>query len=314
MDKRREALEILRALGLPRAQQNERSALTLLALADIGPRGSWANVRKPLLRTVAIMAFMRQRYKKDYKPNSRETIRRQTLHQFEQARLVDRNPDDPSRPTNSGNNCYSLTDAAIGTLKAYGTPEFDDAVVKFVQKFGQLEKAYNKRRDLQKITLELPTGVTIRLSPGKHNALQVGVVEEFGPRFAPGAKLLYLGDTARKHVVVLAEDLARLGVAITEHDKLPDIVLFDPERQWLFLIEAVTTHGPVSPKRHAEIEAMLADCPAGRIYVTAFLDKAAFRTYAADIAWESEVWIAETPDHLIHFNGPRFLGPYNRAD
>jgi hypothetical protein len=188
---------------------------------------------------------------------------------------------------------------------------FEDSVEKFVQKFGQLEKAYNKRRDLRKVKLKLPTGATIQLSPGKHNALQVAVAEEFGPRFAPGAELLYLGDTANKHVVYAADALARLSIGITEHDKLPDIVLYDAKKRWLFLIEAVTTHGPVNPKRHAEIETMLAECPAERVYVTAFLDKADFRKYAADIAWETEVWIAETPDHMIHFNGPKFLGPYS---
>jgi len=310
MSKKDEALEILRAFGLPLAQQNERSALTLLALAGLGPRDSWAKTQKTLLRIWDIMGFMRKKYRKDYAANSRETIRRQTIHQFEQARLVDRNPDEPSRPTNSGNNCYSLTDAAIAVLRSYGTADFEGAVEKFVQNFGQLEKAYNKRRDMQKVQLELPSGATIRLSPGKHNALQVAVVEELGPRFAPGAKLLYLGDTAKKHVVCATDELARLNIGITEHDKLPDVVMHDPKKNWLFLIEAVTTHGPVNPKRHAEIETMFAGCPAGRIYVTAFLEKADFRKYAADIAWETEVWIAETPDHMIHFNGPKFLGPH----
>ena len=288
--------------------------MTLLALANLGPKDPWSKTGKPLLRIWDIMGFMRDKYGKDYAANSRETIRRQTIHQFEQARLVDRNPDDPSRPTNSGNNCYSLTDAAIAVLKKYGTRAFDAAVEEFIQKFGQLERAYNKRRDLQKVRLDLPTGVAIQLSPGKHNALQVAVVEELGPRFAPGAKLLYLGDTAKKHIVYATDELAKLSIGITEHDKLPDIVLYDPKKNWLFLIEAVTTHGPVNPKRHAEIETMLAACPAERVYVTAFLDKADFRKYAADIAWETEVWIAETPDHMIHFNGPKFLGPYKRPE
>ena len=216
--------------------------------------------------------------------------------------------------TNSGNNCYCLTDAALAVLKTYGTAVFDDSVEKFVQKFGELEKAYSKRRDLRKVNLALPTGERIQLSPGKHNALQVAVIEELGPRFAPGAKLLYLGDTAKKRVVFANDEIAKLNIGITEHDKLPDIVLYEGGKNWLFLIEAVTTHGPVNPKRHAEIETMLAECPAERVYVTAFLDKADFRKYAADIAWETEVWIAETPDHMIHFNGPKFLGPYGRQD
>ena len=139
------------------------------------------------------------------------------------------------------------------------------------------------------------------------------MVEEFGPRFAPGARLLYLGRHGKEaRCLRLADELAKLNIGITEHDKLPDIVLYDAKRNWLFLIEAVTTHGPVNPKRHAEIETMLAECPAERVYVTAFLDKADFRKYAADIAWETEVWIAATPDHMIHFNGPEFLGPYKR--
>lgn len=312
MSRTDEAIDVLRALGLPRAQRNERSALTLLALANLGPNDSWVQVQQPLLRIWDIMRFMREKYGKDYAANSRETIRRQTIHQFEQARIVDRNPDDPARPTNSGKNCYALTDAIVPILKAYRTARFERAVERFIRRFGQLERSYSRRRDLEKVELRLPGGPAFQLSPGRHNALQVAVIEDFGPRFAPGARVLYVGDTARKHVVCDTAVLAKLKIAITEHDKLPDLVLYDTARKWLFLVEAVTTHGPVGPKRHAEMQRMLSECPAGRIYLTAFLTKSDFRKYAADIAWETEVWIAESPDHMIHFNGPRFLGPYKQ--
>jgi adenine-specific DNA-methyltransferase len=304
-----EAKEILAALGLPRAQQNDRSALTLLALANLGPESAWVDAERPLLRTVDIMEFMRKEHGKTYKPNTRETIRRQTIHQFERARIVDRNPDDPDRPTNSGKNAYMLTEEVTEVLKAYGTPGFDTSVAAFIEQFGTLKAAYERARASHRIPLRLPDGSTVGLSPGEHNALQVAVIEEFGPRFAPGAAVLYLGDTARKHVIYERDELARIGVPITEHDKLPDVVLYDPGKDWLFLIEAVTSHGPVSPKRHREIEALLSGCQARRIYVTAFLSIGGFRKYAADIAWETEVWIAATPDHMIHFNGPKFLGP-----
>ena len=310
MSKTDEALEILRLLGLPIAQQNERSALTLLALAGLKVNDSWINTKKTLLRIWDIMGFMREHYGKNYAANSRETIRRQTIHQFEQARIVDRNPDDPKRPTNSGNNCYALTAEAVKLLKTFGTPRFSKNISQFVKKHGQLAQSYNMQRDLHRIDLKLPDNYLIRLSPGKHNALQVAVIEEFGPRFAPGAALLYLGDTAHKHIVCETAVLETINIIITEHDKLPDIVLYDRKKKWLFLIEAVTSHGPVSPKRHAEMEAMLSSCPAERVYVTAFLSKTDFRKYAGDIAWETEVWIADNPDHMIHFNGPKFLGPY----
>jgi len=305
-----EAVSILAALGLPRSQQNERSALTLLALAKLSPDSAWADVERPLLRTVDIMEFMRVAYGKDYKPNSRETIRRQTIHQFEQARVVDRNPDDPSRPTNSGKNAYKLTEEAGEVLNAYGTLDFDKAVATFIGQFGTLKAAYERARATRQIPLRLPDGSTVYLSPGEHNALQVAIIEEFGPRFGPGATVLYVGDTTKKYVISARKQLARIGVPITEHDKLPDVVLFDPKKNWLFLIEAVTSHGPVSLKRHREIEAFLSRCKAERIYVTAFLSINDFRKYATDIAWETEVWIAATPDHMIHFNGPKFLGPY----
>jgi adenine-specific DNA-methyltransferase len=305
-----EATEILRSLGLPKAQQNARSGLTFLALANLGPDSQWKAAKRPLLRTVDIMQFMRERYGKDYKPNSRETIRRQTLHQFEQARIADRNPDDPTRATNSGNTVYRLTEDAAAVLRAYGAASFDRKVASFIERFGSLQEAYLRRREDNKIPLKMADGSTIFLSPGIHNKLQVAVMEEFGPRFAPGANLLYVGDTAEKHVVFDAHELSKLNVPVTEHNKLPDIILYWPERNWLFLIEAVTSQGPVSPKRHHEIEAMLKGCRAERVYVTAFLDGKAFRKYAGDIAWETEVWIAETPEHMIHFNGPKFLGPY----
>ena len=305
-----QAAEILNSLGLPKAQQNERSALTLFALAKLGPGAKWKTVKRPLLRTVDIMEFMREQYGKNYKPNSRETIRRQTLHQFEQARIADRNPDDPVRPTNSGNTVYQLTEDAAAVLRAYGSHNFDKEVVGFIERFGSLQEAYLRRRDANKTPLRMADGSTIFLSPGTHNQLQAAVVEEFGPRFAPGADLLYVGDTAVKQVIFDAAGLAKLNVPVTQHDKLPDLILYWPERNWLFLVEAVTSHGPVSPKRHHEIDAMLQHCPAERVYVTAFLDRKAFRRYAADIAWETEVWIAESPEHMIHFNGPKFLGPY----
>jgi type II restriction enzyme len=137
--------------------------------------------------------------------------------------------------------------------------------------------------------------------------VQKAIVEEFGPRFAPGAELLYLGDTAKKNLVVNARVLTELAIPMTEHDKLPDMVLYDRTRKWLFLIETVTSHGPVSPKRIVELERMLAKCPPGAVYVSAFPNMAEFKRQVTNIAWETEVWLADAPDHLIHFNDEHFL-------
>jgi len=312
MSKRIEALEIIKSLGLPKKQQNERSSLTLLALAELGEKDSWNLAARPLLRVWDIMGWMRDQYGKDYAANSRERIRRQTIHQFEQARLIDRNPDDPTRPTNSRDTVYQFTQEAVAVIRSFGTKNFSRKCQKFIENQGSLSVAYQRSRKMVKVAVTLPDGSKVELSPGLHNELQRLVIEDFAPRFAPGAVLLYLGDTAEKRLILDTEALKQLNVPEMNHDKLPDVVLYDADRKWLFLIEAVTSHGPVSPKRHAELETTLDRCPAGRVYVTAFMDFSSFKKYASEIVWESEVWIGEFPDHMIHFNGDMFLGPYPR--
>lgn len=310
MSKREEVMEILKSLGLPRAQQNERSCLTLLALAGLSESTPWAKTQRPLVRIWDIMGWMKEKYGKQYAANSRETIRRQTVHQFEQARLIDRNPDDPTRPTNSGETRYQLTEDAAGVLRAFDMPSFSKKCKQFVERHGSLTEAYKRARNFHKVPVTLPNGTKVELSPGVHNELQRLLVEDFAPRFAPGSIVLYLGDTAKKRLLVAADILKSLNIPEMNHDKLPDVVLWHKARNWLFLIEAVTTHGPVSPKRHSELETMLKDCAAGRVYVTAFMNFNGFKKYASEIVWESEVWIAEYPDHMVHFNGDKFLGPY----
>ena len=168
---------------------------------------------------------------------------------------------------------------------------------------------YARDRGRNLTPVRLPDGRELRLSPGKHNEVQRAIVEQFAPRFAPGAHLLYLGDTARKDLFVDRDRLRKLGIPITGHDKLPDVVLYDAERRWLFLVEAVTSHGPVSPTRMVDLEAMLAECPADAIYVSAFPDFGEFRKHMKNIAWETEVWLCDSPGHMIHYDGERFLGP-----
>jgi hypothetical protein len=161
------AQQIIVLLGLPRSQQNERSALCLLALINLTPDKSWSDAENPLIGITPIMNWARKHYGKEYAPNTRETIRRQTMHQFCDAGIAIYNPDKLDRPVNSPKAAYQIEPAKL---------------------------------------------------------------------FA-GAK-------------------------------------------------------------------------AGLVYVTAFPNRAIMGRYLGEIAWETEVWVANSPSHLIHFNGERFLGPY----
>lgn len=311
MSKIAEAQEILKALGLPSAQQNDMSALTLLALCSIKEDTPWADATRTSQHiTKEIMAFVNENYKADapYAPNTRETFRRQVLHQFIQAGVANYNPDDPSLPVNSPKAHYAITEDALEVAKSYGTKNWDSRTQQFALEYEILRDRYAAERDMHRIPLIID-GNEYYLSPGVHNEVQAAVVEEFAPRFAPGGKLLYIGDTEDKDLYVNAAGLEVLNLPITEHSKLPDIVISDDKRGWLFLIEVVTSHGPVSAKRVVELEEFTKNCPFGIVYVTAFPNAREFKKHVDEIAWETEVWLSDTPDHMIHFNGDRFIGP-----
>lgn len=310
MSKLLEAQEILKTIGLPPAQYNEMSALTFLAICNIKENDNWENATKQSLGvTKGIMIFVNENYNKNYAPNTRETFRRNVLHQFVQARLVDYNPDTPNLPVNSPRAHYAITNEFLEVVKTYKTKDWDNSVKKFISIVGKLSEVYLKERELIQIPVKLANGDVIKLSAGKHNEVQAAIVEQFAPRFANGGTLLYLGDTAKKDLYINEEKLNELCIPIDQHSKLPDVVIFDSIRNWLFLIEAVTSHGPVSPKRIVELEDFLKNCEVGKVYVTAFPDMSEFKKHSSHIAWDTEVWLMEVPDHMIHFNGDRFMGP-----
>lgn len=309
MSKIEEATAILEALGLPQKQHNERSGLTLLALLDVKEETPWSKSKKRLIRIHDIMEYIKRHYNKPYAENSRETIRRQTLHQFIQAGVTLKNQDDPKRPTTSPKTVYTVTNEALRVIQTFGTPDWQANLDRFIQEQGKLIDKYQKRRKRHLLSLTMDE-TTIKFSPGKHNELQIKIINEFRRRFCPNAKVIYVGDTARKMLFKDDVLLDKLNISLTKHEKLPDVVLYDPAKKHLLLIEAVTAHGPLSPKRQIEIDEMIQSCQAQKIYISAFPDFREFKRHISNIAWETEVWISDNPDHMIHFNGPKFFTIY----
>ncbi len=305
-----EALEILKALGMPRGQQNKRSALTLLALLDLKPSGRWSSIKQPLVGITPIMDYIRDHYGEQYAPNTRETIRRQTVHQFVEAGLAIHNPDDPERPVNSPRTCYQVSDEAAAAIRCYGTNEWDDALHGWLRAQPTLAERWARHRDMHMVAVEIADHQLTYLTPGRHSALIRQIIASFAPRFAPGAEVIYIGDTGAKTGHFEVERLATLGVTVDKHGKLPDVVLYAPANDWLLLVEAVTSHGPVDAKRHNELAELFETATPGLVYVTAFPSRRDMSRYLAEISWETEVWCADAPSHLIHFNGDQFLGPH----
>lgn len=307
MTKILEALDILKQFNVPKRQQNERSALALLALLSLKEKDYWKDSKKTLIRVHDMMVFIKKEYNKTYAENSRETFRRQTLHQFEkEVGIVERNADDPSRSTNSPNTTWSVTGDVLEIVKTYGTINWRQNLRKFLKKIKRTVVSYEVERSKNKLSIILDD-TQVTFSPGKHNELQIGILNNFRKNFCPDAEVLYVGDTAHKMLYLNEALLKEINFQIKKHDILPDIVLLDRAKDRLYLIEAVSSHGPVSNKRLIELNEYFSKLHYKKIFVSAFPDFREFRRHVDDIAWETEVWVSEIPNHMIHFNGDKFL-------
>ena len=289
---------------MPRTQQTDICCYVIFAMAGIKPDMSWDEATNDWIRIHDIIQFANTYYGSTYAENSRETFRKQALHRFRTAALVE----DNGVATNSPNYRYRLTDEALQTLRTFQTPAWQKALVRFLTYHEKLVDIYASKKKMTMMPEKI-NGEDFNFSAGKHNELQKAIIEEFAPRFAPNSECLYVGDTIEKDLVKNVEKLTELGFEITLHDKMPDVVLYREDKDWIYFIESVTSVGPMDPKRVLEITEMTRDVKAGKIFVTAFLDFKTYKKFSEELAWETEVWIAEMPEHMIHLDGDRFMGP-----
>ena len=305
MDKKiEETRGFLQTIGMPKAQQADICCYVILAMADIKPDMSWSEATNEWIRIHDIIQFVNTFYSTSYAENSRETFRKQALHRFRTAALVE----DNGKATNSPNYRYRLTEETVKILRTMETPAWKESIKRFLYYHEKLIDLYASKKKMSMMPVNI-NGENFKFSVGKHNELQKAIIEEFAPRFAPNSECLYVGDTIEKDLVKNAEKLKELGFEITLHDKMPDVVLYREDKNWIYFVESVTSVGPMDPKRILEITEMTKDVTAGKIFVTAFLDFKTYEKFAEELAWETEVWIAEMPEHMIHLNGDRFMGP-----
>jgi type II restriction enzyme len=318
-EKKRQALEIISAVGIPLPEQprrRERMALALLAVVNVKPETPWKDAavfgdsRNWKIATREMINYWNQHYGEQLSLGSYDDVRRQDLILLVEAGMVLRSAGNPSADRNDPQRRYALSPEAGEVVREYGTKDWADAVSRFISELGNLRERLSRERHLTKIPVCLPDGKRLELSPGGHNELQKAIIEEFLPRFAPGAEVLYLGDTADKFLHVAQERLSELGLAEISREELPDVIAYDRRRNWLFLVEAVHSANPISELRHLALRRLIEKCTARPVYVSVFRDRASLKQWVTDLSWETEVWLADSPDHMIHFDGERFLGPY----
>ncbi|MBH8563550.1 hypothetical protein I8748_15365 [Nostoc sp. CENA67] len=311
-----EALYILEKFGVPLAgitqRRIERIAMAFLAVANVKQSSDWANVdHSYALRTREIIRYWNNNFDENVSESSYDDIRRKDLKLTVLAGIINASAANPNAARNDGTRRFALNPEYAALIKAFGSKTWENDVAEFLKNKITLKEQLLDNRNLHTISVIFPSGKTLDFSPGKHNELQKKIIEEFLPRYGYGAEVLYVGDTAKRFLHLESDRLKALNFFELSDGELPDVVAYSKQRNWLYLIEAVHSSGVISPIRLLELKKLTEQCQADIIFVTAFLDRQTFRQFAPDIAWETEVWIADVPDHIIHFDGEKFLGPYS---
>jgi type II restriction enzyme len=315
-----EALFILDALGVPlnglTIRRQEKMAKVFLAVADIKPGTFWTNAKDSMsdggfnLQTRQIISFLNLHLGEKISPGSYDDIRRKDLVLPVEAMVILSSAKNPNANTNDGTRGFALSPDAAHVIRCFGTDQWQSQLNLFISKRPSLTAQLSRTRELARIPVNIKEGLNLSFSSGKHNLLQKNIIEEFLPIFGSGAAVLYVGDTENKQLFKDEEGLRSINFFDLAHEKLPDVVAYSSKKGWLFLIEAVTTANPINELRLRTLKKLTDTCTADVVYVTAFPDRATYRKFAHDIAWETEVWLADSPHHMIHFNGDKFIGPY----
>ncbi len=316
-----QALHILDNLGIPleglTERRMERTALAFLAVCNVKRDADWAAVKSydgtNALKTREIIRYINANFDESISPGSYDDIRRKDLKLLVLGEIVVGSAANPNSARNDPTRSYALSPEYAHIIQSYGDERWLDLVEEFISGRSTLKDQLEQQRLIKRIEVKLPSGTLKRLSPGAHNLLQKTIIEEFLPRYGYGSDVLYLGDASNKFLVKNGRKLKSLRFFDLDHGALPDIVAYSKKKNWLYLIEAVHSSGPINATRLLELKRLSSECTADIVFVTAFLDRNVFRKFAPDIAWETEVWIADAPDHLVHFNGDKFLGPFAKA-
>ncbi len=314
-----EALDILDSVGVPFNDKTERNlvrmAVCFLAVADVVK--DWKKAKSiednVHLKTRDIINIINKNYEENISSGSYDNIRRKDLKLLVLANLVINTGANKGSATNDPTRGYALNDEFKKLIVTYNSDGWKNALIKFTKNKPDLSEILLRKRTLEKIPVKLPNGKPIELSLGDHNKLQKEIIEQFLPRFGNDCEVLYIGDTSNKTLYIETDELKKLNFFELSHDELPDIIAYSRKNNWLYLIEAVHSNGPMSETRVFELKKLLKKCPAELIFVTAFLSRNAFAKWFKKIAWETEVWTADNYDHLVHFNGNKFLGPYKTS-
>lgn len=288
--------------------------MAFLAVGDVRTSAGWKKIKDSnneySLTTREIIAYENKHFEENISSGSYDDIKRKDLARLLLASIIVHSK--PGSNTSNPTRGYKISNEYSRIIKNYGQSDWFAQVRTFNQMHPTYQERVSTKRDIPKLIVHTPDGKEIHLKDGEHNAIQKQIIEELLPRFGYGSTLLYCGDSDNRYGIIYEkESLANLGFSDLSRSILPDVVAYSAKKDWIYLIEAYHTSNPITPQRKLELQQLLGENAKKAIFITAFENTAIYRNCLEELAWETEVWIATEPDHMIHRNGSRFMGPYS---
>ena len=299
---------------MPKLNWAKRANKVILAVGGVGSKDDIKNIscfddNKKIFGSRDIISLLNESWGEKISRGSYDEVRRSCVKYLVEAGILLKNPDDINRSTNSPASGYALSKEFKLLILAFNTKNWEKHRKNFLEVNGDLREKFSNPNSQKKINININSKI-LNFTPGAHNELQKIIIEEFLTRFSKGLELIYVGDSNNRKLHLDSELANQLGIFELNHEQLPDVISYDRKNNWLFFVEAVASSGHISELRKLELDKLLIDCKVPVVMVSAFFDRNTMRKFLPDIAWETEVWIASDPSHLIHFNGDKFLGPY----
>lgn len=309
----RESLDILIKFGIRFSDMTPRRlemmSMCFLAVCDVNSPGGWERAKcfsdNYSLRSRDIIDYINENFGEHISKGSYDDIRRKHLLRPVDAKIIVRTI--PASSRNNPTRRYALSDSYAAVVRAYGTGDWEGMLKTILLGKTTQTEAYAQDHNLPTMPVRIPDGKKIALHPDPHNVLQKDIIEKFLPKFGFDSELLYIGDADNKYLVYQKDKLEDIGFFNLNHAELPDVIAYSERKNLLFLIEAFHSTGAITIDRLSNLKRLTENCKAKIVFITAFADFKIFIKHSRKIAWDTEIWIAEIPEHMIHYNGPKFL-------
>jgi len=198
----------------------------------------------------------------------------------------------------SPNSCYRLANSFVDILRE---DNWQSILDQWIQ-----GDAVRRRHELQAVA----AAEAKKMADNSHTQLIQASINHYVPAFLPGYEVLYVDDGDGDRITEEQKEiLAKAGLALELGDAMPDVLLWNPEKSFLWVIEAVTSDGEVDSHKVAQMTNFSNRHNIQSIgFTTTYPTWKKFaerqKQTKANLAINSHVWILESGSTQLTVEGP----------